>query len=283
MSCCNCGQPKKLCRCPKKSTETPERAYIAECTDCDPCRPCESMVKICSFVAPTLTEGQRFRNSFVYNQEDDSVYYIADDGTPTRFGSSPMFINAFNPDDRKIPRQTVYDFANNKAYVYDPEGNYITVDLSGEEKKKQLSVVVADDARWTSITQPSADGLYVFSTDDVTFTDASSASYTLEQVFNMLENGDSVVLNNVPFAISGIIPIYPEHVDGVEITTKVRAAASETFPDAMTEYTAVVGVGFYESSSAEAQTYLPHICGISKHVIAGQTFYSFTVQRYGVE
>lgn len=134
MSCCNCGQPERLCRCPKGKGEAPKRAYIAECTDCDPCRPCKSMVKICSFVAPTLTEGQKFRNSFVYNQEDDSVYYIDDAGTPTRFGSSPMFIDNFNPDDRKIPRQTVFDFANNKAYVYDPEGDYITVDLAAQSK-----------------------------------------------------------------------------------------------------------------------------------------------------
>lgn len=133
MSCCNCGQPKKLCRCPQKG-EAPQRAYIAECTDCDPCRPCESMVKICSFVAPTLTEGQRFRNSFIYNQEDDTVYYIDDSGTPTRFGSSPMFIDNFNPDDRKIPRQTVFDFVNNKAYVYNPEGDYVTIDLASQAK-----------------------------------------------------------------------------------------------------------------------------------------------------
>lgn len=132
MSCnCNgCGQPQRLCRCPIGKGEAPNRAYIAECADCDPCRPCESMVKICSFVAPTLTEGQVFRNSFVYNQEDDSVYYISDDGTPTRFGSSPMFIDNFNPDDRKIPRQTVYDFANNIAYVFNPEGNYKTFKLT---------------------------------------------------------------------------------------------------------------------------------------------------------
>lgn len=134
MSCCNCGQPKKLCRCPQKGG-APQRAYIAECTDCDPCRPCKSMVKICSFVAPTLTEGQRFRNSFIYNQEDDTVYYIDNSGTPTRFGSSPMFINDFNPDDRKIPRQTVFDFVNNKAYIYNPEGDYITVDLAGATPK----------------------------------------------------------------------------------------------------------------------------------------------------
>lgn len=127
-NCSGCGQP--LCRCPKGKGEAPKRAYIAECTDCDPCRPCESMVKICSFVTPTLTEGQRFRNSFVYNQEDDSVYYISDDGTPTRFGSSPMFIDNFNPDDKAVPRQTVYDFTNNKAYVFNPEGEYRTFQLT---------------------------------------------------------------------------------------------------------------------------------------------------------
>lgn len=118
---CNCG--KTPCRCPKMDS-TPRRAYIDKCTDCDPCKSCDSMVKICSFVVANIEEGQTYHNSFVYNQQDDAVYYISDDGTPTRFGASPMFINAFNPEDNNIPRQTVYDFMNNKAYVYDPEGNY---------------------------------------------------------------------------------------------------------------------------------------------------------------
>lgn len=132
-NCMGCGAPVRLCRCPlkKKGHKCPERAYIKECTDCDPCRPCESMVKICSFVAPTLTEGQAFRNSFVYNQEDDSVYYISDDGTPTRFGSTPMFIDNFDPASRTIPRQTVYDFANNIAYVYAPDGRYRSFPIYG--------------------------------------------------------------------------------------------------------------------------------------------------------
>ena len=132
-NCCNCGQPQRLCRCPLKKKEggCPKRAYIKECTDCDPCQSCESMVKICSFVVPTLEEGQAFRNSFVYNQEDDSVYYISDDGTPTRFGSSPMFIDNFDPASRTVPRQTIYDFANNVAYVYGPDGRYRSFALSG--------------------------------------------------------------------------------------------------------------------------------------------------------
>lgn len=126
MSCCNCGEPKKLCRCPKGkgAPKAPKRAYIDKCTDCDPCIPCESMVKICSFVVETLEEGQAFKNSFIYNQEDDAVYYIADDGTPTRFGATPLFIDAYDPTTKKIPRQTVYDFVNNKGYVYNADGDY---------------------------------------------------------------------------------------------------------------------------------------------------------------
>lgn len=129
-NCCGCGQPPKLCRCPLKKEGCPKRACIKECTDCDPCRPCESMVKICSFVAPNLEEAKAFRNSFVYNQEDDSVYYISDDNTPTRFGSSPMFIEDFQPASRTIPRQLVFDFLNNKGYVYSPDGQVRTFDLS---------------------------------------------------------------------------------------------------------------------------------------------------------
>lgn len=130
--CCNqCQQPKALCRCPtKKNSGCPKRACIKECTDCDPCIPCKSMVKICSFVAPTLEEASVFHNSFVYNQEDDCVYYISDDGTPTRFGASPMFIDDFNPTDRIIPRQMVFDFLNNKGYVFSPDGEVRSFNLS---------------------------------------------------------------------------------------------------------------------------------------------------------
>ena len=65
-NCSGCGQPERLCRCPKGKGETP----------------------------------------------------------------SPMFIDNFNPDDKAVPRQTVYDFANNKAYVFNPEGEYRTFQLT---------------------------------------------------------------------------------------------------------------------------------------------------------
>lgn len=230
MSCnCNgCGQPERLCRCPKGKGEAPKRAYIAECTDCDPCRPCKSMVKICSFVTPTLTEGQKFRNSFVYNQEDDSVYYISDDGTPTRFGSSPMFIDNFNPDDKQIPRQAVFDFANNKAYIFNPEGEYITVDLAGttNDEPVHLEVSYPEASRWATVS--AAAPFTIYGTEEATFTRSDDGTtMTVEQVFTALENGEEFIFDKVPFGIGATRwELYPE-VLGATLKTKQQLTIPE--------------------------------------------------------
>lgn len=235
MSCnCNgCGQPPKLCRCPKKNG-TP-RAYIKECSDCDPCKPCESMVKICSFVVPTLTEGQVFRNSFVYNQEDDAVYYITDDGTPIRFGASPMFIDYFDPSSQSPSRQIVFDFEGKKAYVYNPEGEYLAVDLAGggSGETKTLTMSYDESIPWTwragganiDYDETAAAGS-MFSTDvvpGVTFSDGTN-EYSIEDLFDMLDNGEDIVLNNVPigwFITSGQgTPTDIAFVDGLRFTSK---------------------------------------------------------------
>lgn len=283
MSCnCNgCGQPERLCRCPKGKGEAPKRAYIAECTDCDPCRPCESMVKICSFVTPTLTEGQRFRNSFVYNQEDDSVYYISDDGTPTRFGSSPMFINAFNPDDRKIPRQTVFDFANQKAYIYDPEGNYITVDLATTSDEIHLQVNL-DGALWQGAATPARNiggaGLYNFESEDVTFTNESTQTVlTCAEVGALLDAGKKIIFDNVPVGFyvdspSGSPVELAEAdviADNLELSHIVRVPYSEC-PN---------GYWYYETTVA-AQN-LVFCVSMVKTCGDEDDIYIFTVQGYG--
>jgi hypothetical protein len=40
-----------------------------------------------------------------------------------------MFIDDYDPYSRTIPRQTVYDFANNLGYVYNPTGDFRIFDL----------------------------------------------------------------------------------------------------------------------------------------------------------
>lgn len=285
MSCCNCGQPKKLCRCPKKSTETPEapqRAYIAECTDCDPCRPCESMVKICSFVTPTLTEGQRFRNSFVYNQEDDSVYYISDDGTPTRFGSSPMFIDNFNPEDKAIPRQTVFDFANNKAYIFNPEGSYVTVDLAGAKSEPvHLEVSYPEANRWARIS--TSGPLTIHGTEDATFTRSDNGTtMTVKQVYAALENGEEFIFDKVPFGIGATrFELYPE-VLGATLKTKQQL----TIPEEGT-IDGFVGVEPISLISGITSTATQEVMPLSFGVVKTQygeeeASYTFEVQTYSV-
>lgn len=282
MSCCNCGQPERLCRCPKGKGEAPKRAYIAECTDCDPCRPCESMVKICSFVAPTLTEGQRFRNSFVYNQEDDSVYYIDDAGTPTRFGSSPMFIDNFNPDDRKIPRQTVFDFANNKAYVYDPEGDYVTVDLAGDQPSSSTEVTLSyqtgDQQTWenTNITldldyDEATETGYRLATFIVPVTSITDGTreYTVEEIFQALESGEDITFNNVPLSfvyesITSTVPLTSPSFSGLKVNARSEYAA---YDGAVTEWSGIT-----------CATDLPMGFGVRKTVNAGGTSYVFFAQ-----
>lgn len=137
--CCECKPKKKKVECGAcpggcdPCAQKKKRARLEPCPDCDPCAPCESMVKICTFVAPNLDEARYFHNSFVFNQADDCVYYISDDGTPTRFGATPMFIDDFKPDANAIPRQTVYDFKNNIGYVYNHEGKWRSFELSTGE------------------------------------------------------------------------------------------------------------------------------------------------------
>lgn len=288
MSCCNCGQPKKLCRCPKKSTETPEapqRAYIAECTDCDPCRPCESMVKICSFVTPTLTEGQRFRNSFVYNQEDDSVYYISDDGTPTRFGSSPMFINNFNPEDKAIPRQTVFDFANNKAYIFNPEGEYVTVDLAGAKSEPvHLEISYPELSRWATI---STSGVFdIYGTEDATFTRSDNGTtMTVEQVYAALENGEEFIFDKVPFGIgataAGAREVYPEVLGATVKTKQQLSIAGEGVIDGFVGLEPITILT--PSAGSMLQEVMPLSFGIVKARFDEDTVvYTFEVQTYSV-
>lgn len=189
---CNCG--KTPCRCPKMDG-APKRAYIDKCTDCDPCKPCDSMVKICSFVVANIEEGQTYRNSFVYNQQDDAVYYISDDGTPTRFGATPMFINAFDPEEHNIPRQTIYDFMNEKAYVYDATGNYRTINLGDPVIPEPEDTTL--DVTLTDVSLKSRDG----SAGTYNGTLSNSEDLTGYEVAQEILSGRSVRIRNLPLVV----------------------------------------------------------------------------------
>lgn len=124
---CNCRNQAQ------SQQPTPQRKGVVQfCDICDPCAEGVSNVRLCAFVVPTLEEGRYFRNSFVFVQEDDSVYYIDNNRSEIPFGSRPKFINEFDPTDPLVhfKNTTVYDIEGHAAYVYGPEGNYLTIPLT---------------------------------------------------------------------------------------------------------------------------------------------------------
>lgn len=130
---CNCPKPcgcEKKCGCQKPCKP---RVFIDQC-QCDPCQKRESMVKICTFVADTLDDARLYRDAFVFVREDESVYYISDLGNELPFGSRPVFKDDFEPRLKAIPRQTVFDFKNNIAYVYSPTGEVRSFALNEVEE-----------------------------------------------------------------------------------------------------------------------------------------------------
>ena len=126
---CNCAQSNQSlpwrCKCHGNSS-TPQKGVVDFCDICDPCNENVSTVKLCAFVVPTLEDGRYYKNSFVFVQEDDSVYYISDDRSEIPFGSRPKFIKGFNPNaaDAKFKNTLVYDNAKGVEYVYDTDGTY---------------------------------------------------------------------------------------------------------------------------------------------------------------
>lgn len=158
---CNCNQPK---------TDGPQRKGVVKfCDICDPCNEAKSDVRLCAFVVPTLEEGRYYRNSFIFVEEDDSVYYISDDRSEIPFGSRPKFIEDFDPTDAAIHYKStvVYDVKNHAGYVYDPEGNMVTIALTAAPFSSLTAgdgiLVTADGGNYTVAIDPAT----VASTDDL--------------------------------------------------------------------------------------------------------------------
>ena len=132
---CNCNnQPvSRRCACSRGDTLAPNRkAVVGFCDVCDPCEENVSEARICAFVVPTLEEGRYFRNSFIFVQEDDTVYFITDERSEIPFGSRPKFINGFDPDDPEVhfKNTVVYDTQGQAAYVYGPDGTRLNIPLT---------------------------------------------------------------------------------------------------------------------------------------------------------
>lgn len=163
---CNCNEKPRTnlntwgCGCNKMPEEPRRKGVVKFCDICDPCDENHTNIKICAFVVPTLEEGRYFKNSFIFVQEDDSVYFISDDRSEIPFGSRPKFIENFDPEDsaNKFKSTVVYDVVNQAGYVYDPEGNMMTMSLTATPFSSLTAgdgiIVTADGGNYTVAIDP---------------------------------------------------------------------------------------------------------------------------------
>lgn len=120
------------CGCNKMPEEPKRKGVVKFCDICDPCNETVSNVRLCAFVVPTLEEGRYYKNSFIFAQDEDAVYYISDDRSEIPFGSRPKFISDFDPADpeAKYKDAVVYDVKNRVAYIYGDDGERISFALA---------------------------------------------------------------------------------------------------------------------------------------------------------
>ena len=137
--CGQCGKSELKCKCPKPSScrcPVPQQKPICpppvvspESCDPDDCRICHSNVRICSFVVKTTAEVRKYHNSLVYSEEDNTSYWVDDEGVSVITYRTPIYQDDFNPAEANVQMNTVYDFKNNRGYVFNPAGEYRGFDL----------------------------------------------------------------------------------------------------------------------------------------------------------
>lgn len=105
------------------------------CQDCNnppvPCTDgCTGCGNKCHEVVDTYADVQEFRNAFVTVRDENAVYHVDEVGNPVAVSRSAIFKNNYIPEVGAYKQNVVYDFANDVFYVYDPNGNYRTGNLS---------------------------------------------------------------------------------------------------------------------------------------------------------
>lgn len=130
---CKCPRPSCRCPIPPRKPICPPPVVSPESCDPDDCRICHSNVRICSFVVKTTAEVRKYHNSLVYSEEDNTSYWVDDEGVPVITYRTPIYQDDFNPAEANVQMNTVYDFKNLKAYVFNPAGEYKVITLQEAE------------------------------------------------------------------------------------------------------------------------------------------------------
>lgn len=82
-------------------------------------------------VTQTVEGIKGLANSAVYVMSNNTTYYIDSCHKITVISSGPVYVDNYQPqiNPLNLRGQTCYDFANNKAYVFNNAGNYRVINL----------------------------------------------------------------------------------------------------------------------------------------------------------
>lgn len=97
---------------------------------CQKQKPSSKCCDIPHRVVETYSEVQEYRNAFVTVRDENAVYHVDSTGNPVSVSRSAIFRENYTPQTNDYRQNVVYDFSNNKMYVYNEVGQYRTVDLT---------------------------------------------------------------------------------------------------------------------------------------------------------
>lgn len=238
---CNCNeQPvSRRCACSRGDTPTPnKKAVVGFCDICNPCEENVSEARICAFVVPTLEEGRYFKNSFVFVEDEDSVYFITNERSEIPFGSRPKFIDNFDPEDPTIhfKNTVVYDIQGGVGHIYGPDGSRRTIALTDSP--------VTDIQSGENIIVTKEGGVYTVSAD---MTQIASAEGL--QTVTLLAAEHTSQISELQTTTDGL----QDSVDGLsEAVGEAQAAADAAADDAAEALSAAQVAQSTATEAAEA-------------------------------
>lgn len=78
----------------------------------------------------TYAELTALRNVYATVRDENATYHVDGYGAPVSVSRDPIFINDYTPTVGEYKQNTVYDFNNNKAYIFNLLGEYKSSTLS---------------------------------------------------------------------------------------------------------------------------------------------------------
>lgn len=101
---------------------------MSDCQDCStppvPNEGCTGCGNKCHEVVDTYADVQEHRNAFVTVRDENAVYHVDEAGNPVSVSRSAIFKDDYTPIEGDYKQNIVYDFSQNKFYVFNPSGEY---------------------------------------------------------------------------------------------------------------------------------------------------------------